>query len=203
MAFNGDMFGSGLGHLLGGLFGHSGKPYHEAQKQYQDYYNRSTGRQQPYDQAGRNALQQQQEWLDKQKDPSKFINDTMNQYTESPYSHYLQQQSLRAGQNEASSDGTLGSTPMMQQLQQNAANISQQGQNDWLNHVLGINTQYGQGQQNMINVGQNAANNLSNLDSQMGSNMAEQQYNKTRAKQQDFWNTIGGGIGMLGGFFGV
>lgn len=200
MNFDPQQFGSGLGGFLGGIFGDSGKPYDDAMKQYQEYYNKSQQAQQPYLDAGKEGLGNYQEWLEKQKDPTKFINDTMGQYSESPYAQYLQGQSLRAGQNAASASGLSGSTPLMQQLQQNAGNIASKDQNEWLQNVLGINTQYGQGQNNLMTGGQNAANSLTNLNSQMGQQMGQAQYGKTAGKQQDFWNTIGGGLGILGSF---
>ena len=94
----------------------------------------------------------------------------------------------------------MGSTPLMQQLQQNAGNIASQDQNQWLQNVLGINTQYGQGQQNLMTGGQNAANSLTNMYNQMGQNMGQAAYGKEAGKKQDFWNTIGGGLGMIGSF---
>jgi hypothetical protein len=202
MPFNPGMFFSGAGHLLGGLFGDSGKPYGDYQNEYQKWVNKAQGAQQPYQDAGTGAIGKYQDWLNKQQDPSGFINDLMGQYSESPYAKYQQQQSLKAGQNAASASGLTGSTPLFQQLQQNSQDISSKDQNQWLQHVLGINTEYGQGQENLINGGQNSANQLTNLYGQAGNNMGEAAYNKGAGKQNDFWTSIGGGLGMLGGLFG-
>lgn len=201
MAFNPQMFGGGLGGILGGLFGNSGGGYEDAMKQYQDYMNRSKNEQQPYADAGKGALGNYQTWLEGQKDPSKFINDQMKNYNQSDYAHNLTQQAMNAGQNAASAEGTMGSTPMMQQMQQNAGQIASQDQNQWLQHVLGINTQYGQGQNNLVNTGQNSANQLTNMYNNMGGKMGEAAYGQHAGKQQDFWNTLGGGIGLIGSFF--
>jgi len=201
MNFNSQMFGSGLGGFLGGLFGDSGKPYDEAMQQYQQWMQQAQGTQQPYLDAGKGAIGDYQKWLQSQQDPSKFINDQMKNYSTSPYAQNLQQQSMNAGQNAASASGLMGSTPLMQQLQQNAGQIASADQNQWLQNVLGINTQYGQGQNNLMQGGQNAANSLSNLYGQMGNNMGQAAYGKEAGKQQDFWNTIGGGLGMIGSFF--
>lgn len=192
MAFNAGMFGSGLGGLLGGLFGHSDKPYDA----YDKWQQQAQNTQQPYQNAGTGALGNYQEWLNSQKDPTAFINKIMGNYQQSPYAKYLQQQSLNAGQNAASASGLTGSTPLFQQLEQNAGNISSQDMNQWLQNVLGINTQYGQGQQNLINGGQNAANSLTNIFNNRG----EAAYGREAGKNQDFWNTIGGGIGLIGSF---
>lgn len=200
MSFNAGMFGSGLGGALEGMFGHSDRPYDKAREQYDKYGQKVEDVQQPYMEAGKNALGNYQEWLNGQKDPSKFINDQMGNYNESQWAHNLQQQSVNAGNNAASASGLMGSTPMMQQLQQNAGQISSADQNQWLQNVLGINTQYGQGQNNLVNTGQNSANKLTDMYNQQGKDQAEAAYGKEAGKQHDFWSTVGGGLGMIGSF---
>lgn len=189
----------GIGGILGGLFGNSSKPYDKGMQEYQKWMNQGIGAQQPYAQAGQKAIGSYQDWLQGQKDPTAFINNAMNGYQESPYAKYLQQSSMNAGTNAASASGLSGSTPMMQQLQQNATNISGQDQNQWLQNVLGINTQYGQGQQNLMQGGQNAANQMSNMYNQMGQTMGSGAYGKQAGKNQDFWSMIGG----FGSLFGL
>lgn len=200
MAFSSSMFGSGLDALLGGIFGNSSAPYDKAMQQYQQYGNQAAGTQQPYLNAGQQAIPAYQQWLQGQQNPSDFINNLMGQYQASPYSQYLQQQSQLAGQNAASASGLLGSTPLMQELQQNAGNIASQDMNQWLQNVLGINTQYGQGQQNLMSGGQNSANMLSNLYNQMGQNMAALAYGQEAGKNQDFLSSLFGGLGILKSF---
>lgn len=190
----------GLGGLLGGLFGNPGGPYDDAMQQYQQWMNKAQGVQQPYVNAGTGALGDYQKWLQGQQDPAKFMNNLTNQYQESPYTKFLQQQSMRAGQNAASADGTMGSTPFVQQMQNNAGNIAAGGMNDWLKNVLGINTQYGQGQQDLVHGGQNSANSLANMYNQMGQRMGDAAYGKRAGQQQDMWNTIGGGLSMVAPF---
>lgn len=200
MAFDSSMFGSGLGGFLGGMFGDSGKPYDKAMEEYQKYAQMAQGTQQPFLDAGKGAIGDYQKWLQGQQDPSKFINNLMGQYQQSPYTAFLQQQAQAAGENSASASGMMGSTPFMQQQQQNAGNIAQQGMDSWLQNVLGINTQYGQGQNNLMQGGQQAANSLTNMYNQMGQQMGEAQYGKQAGKGQDFWNTIGGIGSMIGSF---
>lgn len=198
MAFSSQDFLSGLGGLFGGLFGNSDQPYDAAMDQYQQWGAKAQRTQQPYLDAGTGAIGDYQKWLQGQKDPTKFINDTMGQYQQSPYAKYLQQQSLNAGQNAASANGLMGSTPLMQQLQQNAGNISSQDMNQWLQNVLGINTQYGQGQNNLMTGGQNSANKLTDMYNQMGQQMGEAEYGKEAGKNQDFMNSLFGVLGILG-----
>jgi hypothetical protein len=200
MAFDSSMFGSGLGGLLGGMFGNSGKPYDKAMEEYQKYMQMVQGVQQPYFDAGKEGLGNYQEWLKGQKDPGGFINNLMGQYQQSPYNSYLQGQAQNAGINAGSANGTMGSSALMQQMQQNAGNISQQGMDSWLQNALGINSQYGQGQQNLMQGGQGAANSLMNMYSNMGNKMGDAAYGKEAGKQNDWWNMLGGVGGIIGSF---
>lgn len=189
-----------FGSLFGGLFGDSGAPYDKAMDQYKQYGQMAANTQNPFLQAGQGAIPDYQNWLKKQQDPSGFINNMMGQYQESPYAKYMQQQSIRGGQNAASASGLMGSTPFAQQLQQNAGNIASGDMNQWLQNVLGVNTQYGQGQQNLMTGGQNAANSLTNMYGNMGNQMGEAAYGKQAGKDQDFWNMIGGGAQLASMF---
>ncbi len=191
---------SGAGGLLGGLFGNSGNSYDKAMEQYQKYGQMGQNAQQSYQDAGKSGLNNYQDWLSGQKDPSSFINNLMNNYQESPYAHNLQQQSQNAGQNAASASGLMGSTPMMQQLQQDSSKISSGDMNQWLQNVLGINTQYGQGEKNLVDTGQNSTNALTDMFNNLGNKMGEGAYGKEAGKQQNFWNTLGGVGSMIGSF---
>lgn len=192
--------GSGLTGLFSGLFGNSGAPYEDAQKAYQPYFNQATGAQQPYAQAGQQAIGNYQNWLQGQQDPSGFINHLMGGYQESPWAKYSQQQGLRAAQNIGSAQGLTGSTPLTQFAEQQAQGISSQDMQNWLAHVLGINTQYGQGQQNIMNQGANSANSLSQLYGQGASDQAGLAYGREAGRNQDT-NNIFGGIGSLASMF--
>ena len=196
MAFDSGQFGSGLGGFLGGMFGDSGKPYDKAMEQYQKYMQQAQGVQQPYLDAGKQGLGNYQDWLDKQKDPTKFMNDLMGNYKESDYAHGLQQQAMNAGNNADSAGGMVGSSALMQQQMQNAGQIASGDMNQWLQNVLGINTQYGEGQKDLKNGGQSSANALTDMYNNMCKQMGEQSYNKEQSKQNNMWNTIGSGIGM-------
>lgn len=188
----------GLGAILGGLFGNSDAPYKDAMKQYQKYFQGAQNFQNPFFNAGQQGMGNYQNWLQGQQDPSAFLNKLMGGYQESPFAKNLQQQSMRAGQNAASAEGTLGSTPMMQQAQQNAGQIASADQNQWLQNALGINTQYGQGQQNLMQGGQNAANQLSSLFSGAAGDMGNLAYGKRAGKNQDFMSILSGLFSPMG-----
>lgn len=188
------------GGLLGGLFGDSGAPYEDAMKQYERYAGKAEGVQNPFLQAGQGAIGDYQKWLKGMSDPSGFMNNLMGQYQQSPYAKYLTQQGQNAGINAASASGLTGSTPFGQQMQANAQGIASGDMNQWLQNVLGVNTQYGQGQQNLMTGGQNAANALTNMYGNMGQQMGEAAYGKKAGQQQDLWNMIGGGAQLAAMF---
>jgi len=199
--FNPGDFFSGAGSFFNGLFGDSGRPYQDAMDQYKEWANKAQNAQNPFLQAGTGAIPQYQEWLNGMKDPSGFINNLMGQYKESPWAKYQQNQAMRAGMNAASAGGTLGSTPFIQQSQQNASNISSQDMQNWLGQVLGINTQYGGGLFGEMGMGQNAANALTNMYGDMGRQMGEGAFGKRAGEQQDRNNIWGGLFDMAGSFF--
>ena len=191
-------FWDSIGGIVQGITGGSSKPYDKAMQEYQKWINQAQGTQQPYLDAGKGAIGNYQNWLQGQQDPSKFINNLMGGYQESPYAKYQQQQAMNAGTNFGSANGLSGSTPLLQQMQQNAGGIASQDQNQWLQNVLGINTQYGQGQNNLMQGGQNAANQLTNLYGQAGQNMGQAAYGRQDAKNNDFWSMFNG----IGSMFG-
>jgi len=193
----------GLGQFFGGLFGNSGAPYGDAMKQFQNYFGQAQGYQQPFWEAGKNAIPQFQEWLGGMKDPSGFINKQMGNYQESPFAKYQQQQGVRAAQNMGSrgdmASGGIGSTPLMQFAQQNAQNISSQDMNQWLQNVIGVNTQYGQGLNNLMSGGQNAANSMSGISQLLGQLMGQGAYGQRAGENQDRSNIMGGLLKLLMG----
>lgn len=178
-------FGAGLAGIFQGLFGNSGAPFEKGMDAYKPYYEKAQGYQNPFFQAGQGAIPQYQDWLSSQKDPSGFINHLMGSYQESPFAKFQQQQGMRAAQNMGSASGLTGSTPLQMQAQQNAQNISGQDMNQWLQNALGVNTQYGSGLQNLTGMGQNAANSLSTLAGNAGTNAGQAAYGQEAGRQQD------------------
>lgn len=188
--------GNAITQLLGGLFGNSGAPYQDAGKAYGENLNKATGAQQPYQQAGQNALGPYQGMLSQMSNPSDFINHLMGQYQESPWAKYSQQQGTRAAQNLGSAGGLTGSSPLTQFAQQQAQGISSQDMQNWLGRALGVNTEALGGYNNLIGGGQNAANSVSNLYGNAAGDYSQLAYNKRAGEQQDQSN-IFGGLGHL------
>jgi hypothetical protein len=183
--------------FLGGLFGNSDAPYREYGREYEKYNNQAQGFQNPFYNAGVGAIGNYQDALGKMKDPTAFINGLMNNYQESPWAKFQQDQMQRANTNMASASGLIGSTPYQQAGLQYARDISSEDMNGWLQNVLGANNNYLGGQQNLINSGQNSANMLSQLLEQMAQNKGQAAYGEEAGNNQDFSNTIGGLMGMF------
>lgn len=193
------MADNGLGNFLSGIFGMGSSPYSAGMNQYSKYANQALGYQNPFYQAGTSAIPQYQDWLNQMKDPTAFINNMMGSYQESPYAKYQQQQSMNAMNNMASANGLAGSTPMMLQAQQNAQNISSKDMNQWLNNVLGINSQYGAGQKDLMGMGQHSADEMSNMMMQMADTMGLGAFGQQKGSNQDLSGILSGGLKMLFG----
>lgn len=187
------------------LFGDPSDPYKDASEQYEQYAKKAAGYQSPFYYAGKGAIPKYQNWLKSMSDPAAFINDLTGQYQTSPQEQYAQQQAMRASQNMGSATGLTGSTPMQMQAQENAANIANQYQQEWLKNVLGINTEYGGGLSHLMGVGQQAGNQLSDIYSGLGQNLAQMSYGGSMAQQQQANDLLGlllgGTLGGISGYY--
>lgn len=187
---------SGFQQFLGGLFGGSDRPYKEAGKSLEDYLRQAREAQNPFYNAGVGAIPQYQEFLSRMKDPSAFINNLMGGYNESPFAKYQQQQATRAALNQGSASGLTGSTPLMQFAAQNARDISSQDMNQFLQNVLGVNSQYGAGLQGLISGGQGSANAISDLLRSFGGDIAGMRYGQEAGRNIDRSDLISGLFNM-------
>lgn len=189
---------AGLSDFIQGLFGNSGREFESGGREYEKYNRQAQDVQQPYNQAGTQAIPEYQSWLQGQKNPTDFINNMTKGYKESPWATRQKQVGMNALNNAGSATGLTGSTPLMDWQQQNAEGIASQDMNQWLSHVLGVNTQYGQGQNNLMTGGQNAANTLSTLREFLASAMGGTKFGETQGRQKDFGSLIEGLFGQGG-----
>jgi hypothetical protein len=193
---------SGLGSLFSGLSGSSSSPYAAAMAQYQQFANQGANAMMPYMNMGTNAMPAYQNWAQSMSNPSQFENNMMNQYQESPNAKYMQQQAIRSAMNAGAANGLGGSTPMMQQIQQNAGNISQQDMQNWMGNAMGINQMYGSALSNQIGMGEMGSNSLLGLYGNEASAMGNAAYGQQAGKNQNksnIWGSLGGIVGGIGG----
>lgn len=188
---------SGLSGFLSGIFGHSGDPYKDASKQYDFYTDKAEKNQNPFIDAGHGAIGDFQDWLKQQKDPSGFINKLMGDYKQSDYAKNLTRQSTNNATNAASAQGLIGSSPLTQQIQQNSSNIASADQNQWLQNVLGINTNYGKGQESLMSGGRESANAMNSFYQQIAQMKGNAAYGQTSGQNKDRMNMISGILKML------
>jgi hypothetical protein len=189
--------GGGLSQFFSGLMGQSGAPYEDFMNQFQKYMGQAQQPQNAFLQAGTNAIPQYQNWLTQQSNPSQFINNQMGNYQESPWAKNMQNQAMRTAQNFGSANGLTGSTPLMMQAQQNAGNIASQDQNNWLQNVLGVNTNYGNGLNNMTNTGQHSADQMSQIMQLMAQGMGAGAFGQQMGEQKDRSDMFGGLLNMF------
>lgn len=195
----GQAVGASLPGFMQYFFGQSDRPYKKAEEAYGPHYKRGREAQNPFYAAGTGAIPQYQDWLSNMKDPASFINKLMGQYQSSPWEQIMQQQARRAGVNAASASGLIGSTPYLQQAQQNASQISQMDMQNWLKNVLGINTEYGHGQENLMTGGQHAADMLTNLENEAGQYYGGTAYGQEAGRQYDRSGLFSGITKLFGG----
>jgi len=191
--------GGGLSSLLSGLFTDPSKAYGQAQNAYTPYIQAAYGGLQPYQQLGQQAMAPYQQALGQMSNPGQFLNSLMSQYQPSQYSQYLQDQVGKAGVNAASASGLIGSTPFLQQQQQNAGNIASGDMQNWLSQALGLNTQYLGGLSGLINTGLSGSQDLANVFMKGGGDMAGLAYGKEAGDQSRTGNLFGGAGNVIGG----
>ncbi len=187
------------GNILYGLFGDASAPFDAASSELEKYYPQGQKYQTPFFNAGTNAIPQFQNWLQTMKDPSQFINNIMGHYQESPFAKFQQDQAMRAATNMGSATGLTGSTPLTQFAQQNSRDISSQDMNSFLQNSLGVNNQFGQGQFNLMQMGQNSGNQMMNFLKSYMENQASAKFGGEYAKQQQqggLWSGIAGLFGL-------
>jgi hypothetical protein len=192
-------YSAGISQFLTGLFGNSGNPYQKATETYQPFVNKSEGALNPFYNSGTGAIPQYQGWLNSMKDPAAFINNLMSQYQQSPWAKFQTKQGLSGINNQASAEGLSGSTPLSQFQEQYAHDISSQDMQQWLQNVLGINTNYGAGLTDMYHTGAGSASELSNLYNRSGEYLGDAAYGKEYGRQQDRANTQQGIFKILFG----
>jgi len=190
-------FLSGLGSFLGGVGINSGAPFSAAQAAYEKWAQMGGNAEQPYMEAGQEAIPEYEEWAHSMADPEEFTNQMMDAYQESPYAKFMQQQAVRSAQNAGSQYGMVGSSPYDFQVEQNAENISSQDLQNWMNHVMSLNRQYGGAEYNLMRGGQGSANQLLNLYGREAGAMGETAAGESAGQNANTASTIGG-IAQMG-----
>ena len=168
---------------------------------------RAIGYLNPYETVGRSALNEYFGQLNQAQNPEHFINNIMSHYQESPSVQFQKQQGIDALNTSAGARGLLGSGAQAKSLMQFGQGLASQGQQQYLQNVLGLRGQTLAGLGGLGQMGQQAAtqqgafgmeesSQLANLMSQIAQAQAKsQQYQQQQQAQQS-----SSGLGdLLGG----
>jgi hypothetical protein len=138
------------------------------------------------------------------------INQILGQYQESPAFKFKQQQAQEALQNQLAAAGVGGSGPAAMRAGQLASNIAGQGQEQFLQDVLGARQQRIGGLERLYGGGLGAAGQEAGMEQALGQGLAglfgqigQAQFGQDVSKSQQLTNLLSGLGQILGGIGGL
>jgi len=185
--------------FLGGLF-HPGRPYEDASKVYNQYYQQGMGELQPYNQMGQQGMQNYSNALSGMANPTAYINNIMSQYSMSPGAQFEMQQGTQAAQNAASASGMLGSGAYGKGMEEFATGLTSQDMQQYLQNALGVQGQYLGGESNLGQMGLNAGSQMNAAAQQAAQQQSALKYGQEQAPLNAFYNLLGAGAGFAGNY---
>lgn len=167
------------------------KMLREGMGQFKQYAGQANALLDPFYQAGKGQMNPYMQNYQRLLDPQHFYHDMMNGYQTSPEAQRQMQMGTDAAMKAASASGMLGSTNLLNQVNENSQGIMRADQDNWFNKMSGMFNQGLGHQQGMVGMGYGAGgqmgNNLMNLgnalmqgfgnvgQAQLGQNMAQGQ----------------------------
>lgn len=191
--------GFGLGGALGS---DPSEPYDKAAEEYKKEWQQAQGIENPFINAGKGQLPTLTGAENQLLDPTTLLNKWIGSYQESPYAKQLFGQAKQSGLESAASQGLLGSSAALNNVQQSGADIMNADRQQYLNDLM---NKYMQGVgigQNIYGVGANAANQLASGALTAGQNLSGLAYNSAAAPWNRFNQLLGTGIQAAGAFGG-
>lgn len=187
-----NQFIPGMAGIAQGLAGNSGKPYQDASNTYQKYIDQAGNNFNPYIQGGQSAFGNMGNALNKMSDPQAFMKNIMSGYSQSPNAQFETQYGMQAQNNAASASGMLGSGASQKAAADYAQQVTSRDMQNYLQNILGVNSQYLQGLGQMSNTGMQGAQGMAGLYGDLGKAQAEAAYGKANQQQADQSSGIGG-----------
>lgn len=200
----------GLGSIIGNIFnGGASAGYRDAYRQFEqnrqnietklgnanDYLS-------PYGERGQNALDNVESRLGDMSDPMAYINQIMGGYSLSPQAQLQMERSLDAANSAAAAGGMGGSSQVQNDVAELVQKLIAGDEQQYLNNVMGVNSQYLAGESGLGQMGYNAdaqqaANemNAANMESGVYNNKADAAFGRARGK----YGAIDSGLAMLAG----
>lgn len=169
-----------IGNMFSSYF-HPERGYEEAQKQLENYFNQASAAQQPYINQGQQQFGNLMGAENALMNPTSLLNQWIQSYQTSPYAQQLMQNAQASGLNSASSQGLLGSSAALNNIQNTSSQIMNADRQQYLNDLMqkylagvGIG-------KDIYNTGSNQASNFGNLANNFGQNIAQASFNATNA----------------------
>lgn len=183
-------------------FLHPERGYQAAQDQLQQFYDQGQSKLQPYNQAGMDQYGNLKDIIANFMNPSKLNDSWLKDYTESQSAKNAEDRAGQHGLDAASSMGLLGSNTALNAIQSGQSQIGADAQQSYLDNMMkkylaGANLASG-----IFGQGANAASGQSNNAMNMGTNMAQMDYNKQNAGGNMFGGLLGLGGSILGSALG-
>lgn len=172
-------------------FLHPEDAYQAASDALREAQDKAIAIQKPYLDAGTAQLPQLTGAEGQLLDPETLQNKWASGYEMSPYAKQLIDQSKSAGLDEASSQGLLGSSAALGNIQTNASNIMRGDRQQYLQDLM---QKYMAGigiGQNIYNTGASTAGNVGNQVVQTGQNLAGTEYGRVAAPGAMLGNILG------------
>lgn len=195
--------GAGLaGQLFGG--GDSQRASQAAMEQERQAMAQALGLLSPFQQAGVGAAGQLQGLLG--EDPTATINRILGQFRPSPAFQFQQQQAQKGLESQLAGAGLAGSGEAIQRAGQLATGLAGQGQQQFLQNVLGQRQQQMGGLEELFRGGLGAAGTEAGLLGQMGPALGGLQAAGILGRGQEqagLFGGLGGLAGLLGGSGGT
>jgi hypothetical protein len=218
MGFFSDLFGGGESAA------DARKPYQEYAAQLgrispllEKYLAESQGYLSPYEKVGRSAMNQYYGELNKMGDPTSFVNNILSHYQESPAVQFQKSQGINSLRNLEEAKGLMGSGDEMKDVMKYSQGLASQGQQQYLQNVLGVQGSQLAGLRGLTGQGMGAAEQMGQwgmgTGQDIGSIMGQQAQaglsgnlaaEKARAAHSSFLQRLlGAGIGGLEDLFGA
>lgn len=182
---------------LSDLF-HPGRPYEAAQDKFNQQYQQGQSYLNPYNQQGQQAGGSLMDMFSQLQNPEQLQNQWAQGYQESPYAKQQQQFAQNAGLDSASSQGLLGSSSALQNIQNTSAGIVNQDQQQYMQDLM---QKYMQGiglGENIYGAGAGAAGQQAGNAMNAANANSQFEFGKRQSGSNALQDILGGigGIGM-------
>ncbi len=187
---------SGIGNMFHSFL-HPEEGYEAAEEQEQKFYRDAQGNLRPYNQNGLSQFQRLNQQANALNNPVELENKWAQSYNQSPYAQQLTNKATEAGLGAASTQGLLGSSAALNNIQQSAGDIAQSDRQNYMNDLMQkYMASIGVGQ-NLYGIGANAAGQMSTNAINQGDTLSQLAYQKTNAPG-DLFGKLAGTAANLG-----